>query len=174
MINDSLNTVNKLQTALLLAEVFVSGLPKNTPFQKFEQRWSWENYKPAQEFLSPYSHSFSFFWSLQISRMGTGERMGWYRGTSKRDPELPLWSSSSTWSIKYGEILQQSPDHVQHCDLLSSRLFRASRCSWIARHRWPGLEMKPSPNLNHAEYELQAITIAFLCLLKGCVHFGPS
>lgn len=39
MINKTLDTVNKLQTALLLAEVFVSGLPKNTPFQKFEPRW---------------------------------------------------------------------------------------------------------------------------------------
>ncbi|KAF3341275.1 sucrose synthase 7 isoform X2 [Carex littledalei] len=39
MINDTLDTVNKLQTALLLAEVFVSGLPRNTPFQKFEQRF---------------------------------------------------------------------------------------------------------------------------------------
>ncbi|XP_020241227.1 sucrose synthase 7-like isoform X2 [Asparagus officinalis] len=39
MINDTLNTVNKLQTALLLAEVFVSNLHKNTPFQKFEQRF---------------------------------------------------------------------------------------------------------------------------------------
>ncbi|KAK8934713.1 Sucrose synthase 7 [Platanthera zijinensis] len=39
MINGTLNTVNKLQTALLLAEVFVSGLPKNTPFQKFEERF---------------------------------------------------------------------------------------------------------------------------------------
>ncbi|KAG0477722.1 hypothetical protein HPP92_012441 [Vanilla planifolia] len=39
MINSTLNTVNKLQTALLLAEVFVSGLPKNTPFQKFEERF---------------------------------------------------------------------------------------------------------------------------------------
>lgn len=38
MINDTLNTVNKIQTALLLAEVFVAGLPKNTPFQKFEFR----------------------------------------------------------------------------------------------------------------------------------------
>lgn len=39
MINNTLNTPNKLQTALLLAEVFVSGLPKNTPYQKFEQRF---------------------------------------------------------------------------------------------------------------------------------------
>ncbi|KAK8948115.1 Sucrose synthase 7 [Platanthera guangdongensis] len=39
MINGTLNTVNKLQTALLLAEVFVSGLQKNTPFQKFEERF---------------------------------------------------------------------------------------------------------------------------------------
>ncbi|WOK94802.1 sucrose synthase 7-like [Canna indica] len=39
MINETLSTVNKLQTALLLAEVFVSGLPKNTPFQKFEHRF---------------------------------------------------------------------------------------------------------------------------------------
>ncbi|THU58383.1 hypothetical protein C4D60_Mb03t13670 [Musa balbisiana] len=39
MINKTLDTVNKLQTALLLAEVFVSGLPKNTPFQKFEPRF---------------------------------------------------------------------------------------------------------------------------------------
>ncbi|XP_072995765.1 sucrose synthase 7-like [Typha latifolia] len=39
MINDTLNTVDKLQTALLLAEVFVSGLPKATPFQKFALRF---------------------------------------------------------------------------------------------------------------------------------------
>lgn len=39
LINDNVNTVNKLQMALLLAEVFVSELPKNTPFQKFEQRF---------------------------------------------------------------------------------------------------------------------------------------
>ncbi|KAL6603412.1 hypothetical protein ACP70R_043773 [Stipagrostis hirtigluma subsp. patula] len=39
MINDTIDTVNKLQTALLLAEVFVSGLPRYTPFLKFEQRF---------------------------------------------------------------------------------------------------------------------------------------
>lgn len=38
MINDTIDTVSKLQTALLLAEVFVSGLPKYTPYLKFEQR----------------------------------------------------------------------------------------------------------------------------------------
>lgn len=40
MINDTLNSVDKLQTALLLAEVFVSGLNKNMPFAKFAQRLS--------------------------------------------------------------------------------------------------------------------------------------
>ena len=39
MVNDTIDTVNKLQTALLLAEVFVSGLPRYTPFLKFEQRY---------------------------------------------------------------------------------------------------------------------------------------
>ncbi|KAF0926117.1 hypothetical protein E2562_021830 [Oryza meyeriana var. granulata] len=39
MINDTVDTVSKLQTALLLAEVFVSGLPKYTPYLKFEQRF---------------------------------------------------------------------------------------------------------------------------------------
>ncbi|KAM3388840.1 hypothetical protein ACQJBY_011145 [Aegilops geniculata] len=39
MVNDTIDTVNKLQTALLLAEVFVSGLPKFTPYLKFEQRF---------------------------------------------------------------------------------------------------------------------------------------
>nr|CAD1830657.1 unnamed protein product [Ananas comosus var. bracteatus] len=39
MINNAIDTVNKLQTVLLLSEVFVSGLPKNTPFQRFEQRF---------------------------------------------------------------------------------------------------------------------------------------
>ncbi|KAF7105257.1 hypothetical protein CFC21_106087 [Triticum aestivum] len=39
MVNDTINTVDKLQTALLLAEVFVSGLPKFTPYLKFEQRF---------------------------------------------------------------------------------------------------------------------------------------
>ncbi|KAM0931568.1 hypothetical protein ACQ4PT_000248 [Festuca glaucescens] len=39
MVNETIDTVNKLQTALLLAEVFVSGLPKYTPYLKFEQRF---------------------------------------------------------------------------------------------------------------------------------------
>ncbi|XP_047090368.1 sucrose synthase 7-like [Lolium rigidum] len=39
MVNETIDTVNKLQTALLLAEVSVSGLPKYTPYQKFEQRF---------------------------------------------------------------------------------------------------------------------------------------
>ena len=38
MDNDTIDTVDKLQTALLLAEVFVSGLPKFTSYLKFEQR----------------------------------------------------------------------------------------------------------------------------------------
>ncbi|TVU27586.1 hypothetical protein EJB05_19077 [Eragrostis curvula] len=45
MINDTLDNVTKLQTALLLAEVFVSGLQKDTPYQKFEhkfQEWGLE------------------------------------------------------------------------------------------------------------------------------------
>ncbi|XP_039135373.1 sucrose synthase 7-like [Dioscorea cayenensis subsp. rotundata] len=39
LINDTVNTVNKLQTALLLAEDYVSDLPKSTPFPKFEHRF---------------------------------------------------------------------------------------------------------------------------------------
>ncbi|XP_034711925.1 sucrose synthase 7-like isoform X3 [Vitis riparia] len=45
MINEMLNTVSKLQTALIVAEVFVSSLPKDTPYQSFEQRlkdWGFE------------------------------------------------------------------------------------------------------------------------------------
>ena len=38
MISDTLDTVDKLQTALLLAEAFVAGLQRNTPCQKFEQK----------------------------------------------------------------------------------------------------------------------------------------
>lgn len=38
MINENLNTVTKLETALVVAEVFVSALPSETPYHKFEQR----------------------------------------------------------------------------------------------------------------------------------------
>ncbi|OEL21919.1 Sucrose synthase 6 [Dichanthelium oligosanthes] len=38
MVNATLDTVGKLQTALLLAEVFLTGLHSNTPYQKFEQK----------------------------------------------------------------------------------------------------------------------------------------
>lgn len=38
MINESLDTVEKLQSALITAEEFASSLPKDTPYQKFEQR----------------------------------------------------------------------------------------------------------------------------------------
>uniref|UniRef100_A0A453Q7W9 Sucrose synthase n=1 Tax=Aegilops tauschii subsp. strangulata TaxID=200361 RepID=A0A453Q7W9_AEGTS len=39
MISDTIDTADKLQTALLLAEVFVAGLEKSTPYQNFEQKF---------------------------------------------------------------------------------------------------------------------------------------
>ncbi|KAL0341669.1 UNVERIFIED_CONTAM: Sucrose synthase 7 [Sesamum calycinum] len=45
MINETLNTVGKLQAALLIADVFISALPKDTPYQNFEQKlkeWGFE------------------------------------------------------------------------------------------------------------------------------------
>lgn len=38
MINDTLDTVDKLQAALIVAEVSISDLPKDTPYQEFQQR----------------------------------------------------------------------------------------------------------------------------------------
>lgn len=38
MISDALDTADKLQTALLLAEDFVASLEKSTPYQQFEQK----------------------------------------------------------------------------------------------------------------------------------------
>lgn len=38
MINGTLDTVSKLQNSLVAAEVYLSALPKDTPFQNFEQR----------------------------------------------------------------------------------------------------------------------------------------
>lgn len=40
MINETVNTASKLQTALIIAEAGLSTLPKDTPYQDFEQRWS--------------------------------------------------------------------------------------------------------------------------------------
>lgn len=40
MINDTLNTVTKLRTALIVAEVFVAAMPKDTPYQNFEQKYA--------------------------------------------------------------------------------------------------------------------------------------
>ncbi|KAJ6959797.1 hypothetical protein NC653_037993 [Populus alba x Populus x berolinensis] len=45
MINESLGTVGKLQMALIIAEVYLSGLAKDTPFQDFEisfKEWGFE------------------------------------------------------------------------------------------------------------------------------------
>ncbi|XP_051136647.1 sucrose synthase 7-like [Andrographis paniculata] len=45
MINEMLNTVEKLESALIIAQVFVSALPKNTPYINFEQKfkeWGFE------------------------------------------------------------------------------------------------------------------------------------
>ncbi|KAK1384138.1 Sucrose synthase [Heracleum sosnowskyi] len=45
IINETLNTVAKFQAALLLADVFLSVLPKDTPYQNFEQKlkeWGFE------------------------------------------------------------------------------------------------------------------------------------
>lgn len=38
MINETLDTVAKLQEALVIAEVFVSAMPKDTPYQNLEQK----------------------------------------------------------------------------------------------------------------------------------------
>ncbi|KAK4280588.1 hypothetical protein QN277_012197 [Acacia crassicarpa] len=38
MINDTLNSLDKLQTALKVADVYLSALPKDTPYQTFEAR----------------------------------------------------------------------------------------------------------------------------------------
>lgn len=45
MINEALNTAGKLQMALIVAEVFLSSLPKDTPYSSFELRfkeWGFE------------------------------------------------------------------------------------------------------------------------------------
>ncbi|XP_050227166.1 sucrose synthase 7-like isoform X2 [Mercurialis annua] len=45
MINETLNTVSKLQMALIVAEVYLSQLPKDTPYQNFElsfKEWGFE------------------------------------------------------------------------------------------------------------------------------------
>ncbi|CAM8934084.1 unnamed protein product [Rhodiola kirilowii] len=45
MINETMDTVSKLQTALIAAEVYISALPSDTPYQYFEQRfkdWGFE------------------------------------------------------------------------------------------------------------------------------------
>ncbi|KAK4490439.1 hypothetical protein RD792_001116 [Penstemon davidsonii] len=45
MINETLNTVSKLQTSLIVAEAALSSLPKTTPYQSFEMRfkeWGFE------------------------------------------------------------------------------------------------------------------------------------
>lgn len=38
IINDTLSTASKLQMALIVADVFVSALPKDTPYKDFELR----------------------------------------------------------------------------------------------------------------------------------------
>lgn len=45
MINETLNTVSKLQGALIVADVYVSAFPKDTPYQQFEKKlkeWGFE------------------------------------------------------------------------------------------------------------------------------------
>ncbi|PIN02858.1 Sucrose synthase [Handroanthus impetiginosus] len=45
MINETLNTVSKLQSALIIAEAALSSLPKDTPYESFEMRfkeWGFE------------------------------------------------------------------------------------------------------------------------------------
>lgn len=38
MINETLNTVEKLQTTLIVSDVYISALPKDTPYQNFEKK----------------------------------------------------------------------------------------------------------------------------------------
>ncbi|XP_058199599.1 sucrose synthase 7-like isoform X2 [Rhododendron vialii] len=45
MINETLNNVEKLQTTLIVADVYISALPKDTPYQNFEKKlkeWGFE------------------------------------------------------------------------------------------------------------------------------------
>jgi sucrose synthase len=60
MINDILDTVDKLQTALLLAEVYVAGLHPDTNYSEFEQKYmlyyhTWSTTKSMQhEYMIQY------------------------------------------------------------------------------------------------------------------------
>lgn len=38
MINETLNTITKLKEALIIAEIYVSAQPKDTPYQNFESK----------------------------------------------------------------------------------------------------------------------------------------
>lgn len=38
MIDETIDTVDKLQAALIVADVLVSSFPKDTPFQNFQSR----------------------------------------------------------------------------------------------------------------------------------------
>ena len=38
MLNETLNTASKLQTSLIIADVYLSALPKGTAYQNFEAR----------------------------------------------------------------------------------------------------------------------------------------
>lgn len=40
MINSTIDTALKLQMALIVAEVYLSALPKDAPYTDFELRWS--------------------------------------------------------------------------------------------------------------------------------------
>lgn len=46
MINENLNTIAKLQAALIAAEAFVSAFPKETPYQNFETRSTLDFFTP--------------------------------------------------------------------------------------------------------------------------------
>ena len=53
MINQTLDTVSKLQEALIVAEVVVSAFPKDAPYQDFQQRSYIYFFISMNTFLSP-------------------------------------------------------------------------------------------------------------------------
>lgn len=88
MIDETLDTVEGLQGALIVAESHVSTLPKETPFHGFEERW-------------PFSFMLLFekLWNSELGSFADFcvKRSGWKSGDLRKGGEIQLRELERRW-----------------------------------------------------------------------------
>lgn len=136
MLNDRVQSVSRLQSALVKAEDYLSKLPPGTPFSEFEYGWVAFTLCEDHFYINFSRINFSaVIWvRMQTARYGIWERLGWYCCKSTGNDTPSIRYTSGSWSFYVGNISWEDTHGVQRCHLVSTWVFWSSKCFRLTRH----------------------------------------